>query len=100
VAVGKPGSHERAVAQLRAMSSRTVVFHTALAVVCISSGFEAEAVVPARVRVRRLSDLEIEHYLRTEQPYDCAGSAKSERSASPCSTRSNPTTRRHWSACR
>ena len=60
------------------MSGRTVVFHTAVAVVCLSSGFEAEALVPVTVRVRQLADREIEHYLRTEQPYDCAGSAKSE----------------------
>ena len=78
VPIGKPGNHKRAVEQLRAMSGRTVVFHTAVAVVCLSSGFEAEALVPATVRVRRLADSEIEHYLRSEQPYDCAGSAKSE----------------------
>ncbi len=78
VPIGKPGNHKRAVEQLRAMSGRTVVFHTAVAVVRLSSGFEAEALVPATVRVRRLSDSEIEHYLRSEQPYDCAGSAKSE----------------------
>jgi septum formation protein len=77
-AIGKPGSHERAVCQLRAMSGRTVLFHTAVAVVCLAGGYAAEAVVPATVRVRRLSDNEIEHYLRSERPYDCAGSAKSE----------------------
>ena len=77
-AIGKPGSHDRAVEQLRAMSGRTVVFHTAVAAVRLSSGFEAEALVPATVRVRRLADSEIEHYLQSEQPYDCAGSAKSE----------------------
>ena len=78
VAIGKPGSHDRAVQQLRAMRGRTVVFHTAVAVVCLSRGFEAEARVPVTVRLRDLTDAEIEHYLRTEQPYDCAGSAKSE----------------------
>ena len=77
-AIGKPGSHERAVAQLRSMSGRTVVFHTAVASVCLSSGFVAEALVPATVRVRQLADEEIERYLCIEQPYDCAGSAKSE----------------------
>ena len=77
-AIGKPGSHERAVEQLRAMSGRTVVFHTAVAVVCLAEGYAAEALAPATVRVRRLCEAEIEHYLRTEQPYDCAGSAKSE----------------------
>jgi septum formation protein len=76
--IGKPGSHERAVEQLRAMSGRTVMFHTAIAVVCLSRNFLAEALVPVTVRLRQLGDREIEHYLRTEQPYDCAGSAKSE----------------------
>ena len=77
-AIGKPGDHARATAQLRAMRGREVVFHTAVAVVCVASGFEAEALVPVRVRVRPLDDAEIEHYLQTEQPYDCAGSARSE----------------------
>ena len=77
-AIGKPGSHARAVEQLRAMSGRTVVFHTAVAVLRLASRFEAEALVPVTVRVRRLDDTEIEHYLHAERPYDCAGSAKSE----------------------
>lgn len=76
--IGKPGSHARAVEQLRAMSGRTVVFHTAVAMLRLASGFEAEALVPVTVRVRRLADVEIDRYLRAEQPYDCAGSAKSE----------------------
>ena len=76
--IGKPGSHERAVAQLRRMRGRSVVFHTAVAVVCEASGFAGSALVPVTVRFRDLSDAEIEHYLRTEQPYDCAGSAKCE----------------------
>ena len=76
--LGKPGSHERAIEQLRAMRGRTVVFHTALAVVCRATGFEAEDLAPVRVRFRSLSDAEIETYLRAEQPYDCAGSAKAE----------------------
>lgn len=77
-ALGKPGTHDRAVAQLRAMSGRTLVFHTALAVVRLSSGFERRASLPVTVRLRTLSDAEIEHYLRAERPYDCAGSAKIE----------------------
>lgn len=77
-AVGKPGTHERAVAQLRAMSGKSVVFQTAVSVVRASTGFEASALVPVTVRFRPLSDAEIEHYLRAEEPYDCAGSAKSE----------------------
>jgi septum formation protein len=77
-AVGKPGTHERALDQLRAMSGRTVVFQTAVAVMHHDNGFEASALVPVTVRFRRLGEAEIERYLRLEQPYDCAGSAKSE----------------------
>jgi septum formation protein len=77
-AIGKPHTHERAVAQLRAMSGQTVVFHTAVAVVRASTGYARTALAPVTVKFRPLSDAEIEHYLRTEQPYDCAGSAKSE----------------------
>jgi septum formation protein len=76
--VGKPGDHERATAQLRAMRGRIVVFHTAVAVVCAESGFAESALVPVTVRLRELSDAEIERYLRAETPYDCAGSAKIE----------------------
>ena len=78
VALGKPGTHERAVDQLRAMSGRTIVFQTALAVVRQSTGFAESRCVPVPVRFRTLGDDEIEFYLRTEQPYDCAGSAKCE----------------------
>jgi septum formation protein len=76
--VGKPGTHEKAVAQLRAMSGKSVVFQTGVAVVRLDTGFEASVLVPVTVRFRHLNDAEIEHYLRAEQPYDCAGSAKSE----------------------
>jgi len=76
--IGKPGTHERAVAQLRAMRGRSIVFQTAVAVVCRAAGYEGTALVPVTVRFRDLADAEIEHYLRTEQPYDCAGSAKCE----------------------
>jgi septum formation protein len=76
--VGKPGTHERAVAQLRAMSGRQVVFQTAVAVVRADRGYERALLAPVRVRFRGLSDAEIETYLRLEQPYDCAGSAKCE----------------------
>ena len=74
--VGKPHTHERAVAQLTRLSSRSVVFQTGVAVV--APGFEQALLAPVRVRFRALAPAEIEHYLRTEQPYDCAGSAKSE----------------------
>jgi septum formation protein len=77
-AIGKPGTHERAAAQLRAMSGRSVVFHTAVAVLRLATAYEADALVPVTVRVRALTDGEIEQYLRAEQPYDCAGSAKVE----------------------
>jgi septum formation protein len=77
-AIGKPGSHEKAVAQLRRMRGETVVFHTAVAVVCAQSGFEQVELAPVKVKFRRLTDAEIESYLRIEQPYDCAGSARSE----------------------
>lgn len=76
--IGKPGSHERAVAQLRRMRGRAVVFQTAVAVVRRDTGFAQSALVPVTVRFRALGDDEIEYYLRTEQPYDCAGSAKCE----------------------
>ncbi|MBX3586563.1 MAG: septum formation inhibitor Maf [Ramlibacter sp.] len=76
--LGKPGNHERATAQLRRMRGQTVVFQTAVAVVCLESGFEQAALAPVEVRFRDLSDAEIESYLAAEQPYDCAGSAKSE----------------------
>jgi septum formation protein len=76
--IGKPGDHARATEQLRAMRGKAVVFQTAVAVVCRARQYEATALVPVTVRFRTLSDDEIEHYLRTEQPYDCAGSAKSE----------------------
>ena len=76
--LGKPGNHARATAQLRQMSGQTVVFQTALAVVCLATGFEQVDLAPVRVRFRALSDAEIERYLQAEQPYDCAGSAKSE----------------------
>jgi septum formation protein len=76
--LGKPGTHERAVAQLQRMRGQTVIFQTAVAVVCLNTGYEAVDVAPVRVRFRSLTDEEIERYLRAEQPYDCAGSAKSE----------------------
>lgn len=76
--LGKPGTHERAIAQLQKMRGKTVIFQTAVAVVCQASGFQQEDVAPVRVVFRDLSDAEIENYLRAETPYDCAGSAKSE----------------------
>jgi septum formation protein len=76
--LGKPGNHDNAAAQLRRMRGRTVIFHTALTVTCVETGFAQHDLAPVRVRFRELEDAEIEAYLRAEQPYDCAGSAKSE----------------------
>ncbi len=76
--LGKPGDHARATKQLQAMRGRTVVFQTAVAVVCRATGFRVAERVPVAVRFRVLSDDEIERYLRAEAPYDCAGSAKIE----------------------
>lgn len=76
--LGKPGQHARAVQQLRQMRGQTVVFQTALAVVCLASGFEQVDLAAVRVKFRDLTDEEIENYLQIEKPYDCAGSAKSE----------------------
>jgi septum formation protein len=76
--LGKPGNHANATAQLRRMSGRTVVFQTALTVMCQETGFAQHDLAPVRVRFRALDDAEIEAYLRAEQPYDCAGSARSE----------------------
>lgn len=76
--LGKPGNHANAVAQLEKMSGRTVVFQTAVSVVCQETGFAQHDLAPVRVRFRALERREIEAYLQAEQPYDCAGSAKSE----------------------
>lgn len=76
--LGKPGNHSRAVAQLQQMRGKTVVFQTAVAVVCEQTGFEQLDLAPVKVKFRELTDAEIEAYLQAEKPYDCAGSAKSE----------------------
>ncbi len=75
---GKPGSHDRAVDQLRAMRGRTVNFYTGLCLLDAQTGKAQVRGVPTRVTFRNLSDAEIENYLQREQPYNCAGSAKSE----------------------
>jgi septum formation protein len=77
-AIGKPGTHERAVAQLRRMSGRCVRFHTAVAVVRGLEGAFGLRRVVVEVEFRVLREEEIETYLRLERPYDCAGSAKCE----------------------
>ena len=80
--IGKPGDHARALAQLQLMRGREVVFHTAL---CLWDGRIADPEqaaqvenVQVRVAFRDLPDHELDAYLRIEQPYDCAGSAKNE----------------------
>lgn len=76
--IGKPGTHERALVQLRAMQGREVLFHSALCLFDSASG-EAQSVdVVTHVRFRRLPDAALDGYLRAETPYDVAGSAKSE----------------------
>jgi septum formation protein len=76
--LGKPGNHANAVAQLKAMRGREVLFHTALALLNTETGAVQIAEVPTTVGFRDYSDAEIERYLQAEQPYDCAGSAKIE----------------------
>lgn len=75
---GKPGNHEKAVAQLQTLRGQTVVFHTALCLLDARTGAVQVRDVPTETRFRQLDDAEIERYLRREQPYNCAGSAKSE----------------------
>lgn len=75
-AIGKPGNFDRALAQLQLMRGQTVTFHTAL---CLMKGASQTTVcVPTEVTFRKLPDDVLENYLHTEEPYDCAGSAKSE----------------------
>ncbi|HEY2605582.1 Maf-like protein [Paraburkholderia sp. RL18-103-BIB-C] len=76
--VGKPGSHEIALAQLQAMRGREVLFHSALCLFDSSSGAAQTVDVVTRVQFRHLPDAALEAYLRAETPYDVAGSAKSE----------------------
>lgn len=76
--LGKPGDHARAKAQLQAMRGQTVRFHTAVCVRREATGFEQIEVSTVSVKFRAYSDEAIETYLRLEQPYDCAGSAKCE----------------------
>jgi len=74
----KPGDHATAVRQLRGLSGKAADFHTAVTLLDARSGGAQSRVVPCRVVFRLLDDARIESYLRREQPYDCAGSAKSE----------------------
>lgn len=76
--VGKPHTYARAVAQLQAMQGKVVIFHSALCVLDAASGQARCVEVPTRVHFRQLTDTQIANYVAREQPYDCAGSAKSE----------------------
>ncbi|WP_413436592.1 Maf family nucleotide pyrophosphatase [Sulfuriferula sp. GW1] len=76
--IGKPGTHEKAVAQLRLMCGKSVVFHSALSLYNSASGSMHTTSVPTTVHFRELSDAQIEAYLRKDQPYNCAGSARIE----------------------
>lgn len=76
--LGKPGNHERAAAQLRAASGRRVTFFTGLCLMNAATGHAQVDVVPFGVQFRSLTDAQIDNYLRREQPYNSAGSFKSE----------------------
>lgn len=75
---GKPGTHERAVAQLQALSGKTVNFFTGLCLLNARTGQAEVRGIPTLVSFRELTLDEIENYLRREPAYNCAGSAKSE----------------------
>jgi septum formation protein len=77
-AISKPGSHENAVLQLKQMSGKTITFHTALCIIRGRDKHHAEINVQTKLTFRQLKDAEIESYLLSEKPYDCAGSAKCE----------------------
>jgi len=79
--IGKPGDHPRALAQLKKMRGQEVVFHTAVCLLDTRSGSSLRTQtqnVSTLVRFRHLPDAELDAYLRIDQPYDCAGSAKNE----------------------
>ena len=76
--LGKPGNHANAVRQLLSLSGKAADFHTAVSLLDARTGEARSHIVPCRVVFRSLDQRQIENYLRLEQPYDCAGSAKSE----------------------
>ncbi len=76
--LGKPGTHENAIKQLQQARGQEVIFYTGLCVMQLSSGFSQVDCIQYRVGFRELTDQQIEHYLITEKPYNCAGSFKSE----------------------
>lgn len=76
--LGKPGTHEKAAAQLRRLSGRLVTFHTGLCLLNTATDKAQVDVIPFRVQFRKLDEQQIERYLLADQPYNCAGSFKSE----------------------
>ncbi len=76
--VGKPHTHDNAVRQLRAASGTAITLYTGLAIIDTDTGRVQSDVMPFRIVFRKLTDEQIENYLRTEQPYDCAGSVRCE----------------------
>ena len=76
--LGKPGNHQRAAEQLRKLSGKRVTFLTGLCLLNTGNGEAATSLVPFHVHFRELDDARIERYLKAEQPYNCAGSFKSE----------------------
>ncbi len=76
--IGKPGGHDQALEQLLFLTGKTVTFHTGLVLLDSATGAIQKTVVDTQVRFRQLPRAELEAYLRIEQPYQCAGSAKNE----------------------
>lgn len=76
--LGKPGSHERAMEQLRQLSGQSVIFQTGLCLLDTGNDTQQLDVIPFTVHFRELDDAQIDRYLRHDQPYNCAGSFKSE----------------------
>lgn len=76
--LGKPINHQNATKQLQMMRGREVTFYNALCLFNAATGHMQSEVIPYLVRYRQLTDSQIENYLNKEQPYQCAGSAKSE----------------------
>jgi septum formation protein len=76
--IGKPMTHANAFKQLQMMRGKTVIFHSALCLFNAKTGHMQADNIPYAVTFRQLTDAQIERYLQLEQPYDCAGSAKSE----------------------
>jgi septum formation protein len=76
--LGKPGNHENALEQLKAAQGKTVVFHTGICVLQQPTGLSEVDDILFQVKFRQLSVSQLDHYLRIEQPYQCAGAFKSE----------------------